>query len=736
MAGKPFSAFTELSQATKDVLEAQGFKNATPVQEATIPLFAGNKDVAVDACTGSGKTLAFVVPIIEKMMKLEQPLKRHQVGAFIVSPTRELARQIHAVAQPFVAPLPWMQSVLLVGGTDPAADVAALKSHGGHLLIGTPGRLDDVVQRCSFLDMKTVEVLVLDEADRLLDMGFKAQLDSLMGKLPRQRRTGLFSATQTEAVEALARAGLRNPVRVAVAVTHKAAAVEETENGGGTKKKKSSSFSALKEEQATNNDIQQQQITPSTLTVQYRVVDTSEKLPQLAAFLASHPTEKIIVYFLTCACVDYFTTALPRLAACKKISFHALHGRMKQAARETTLASFAGATSGVLLATDVAARGLDIPDVHWVVQHDPPQDPSAFVHRCGRTARMGRSGSALAFLTPAELPYVDFLKLRKIPLTEETPEDLDNLEFTKTEEEKKSLKNALTFLKRESESDRAVMEAGTKAFVSYIRAYKEHHCKYIFRLEDVPLGRLAASFALLKLPRMPEAKKASRLAAAGELEGFVQSEIDPESVRFKDKVREKQRQAVLKQRAAAAAAGGEGEGGSNFKKNGNKRKEAASAPTAAAGALQPRLTAAKRRQLEARQEFNELNDEYALLRKLKKGKISQREYDVAAGLSSDDDDAGGTGGKKKNASSAGGGDVQSNGKKVSDGGDASATGAIDYPSSCITGAHGAVKKAVVLPKVGGKNLVVQATMKKAKKKMRKERIRAAKAAAGVGGNTI
>jgi ATP-dependent RNA helicase DDX55/SPB4 len=616
-----------------------------------------------------------------------------------------------------------MQSALLVGGTDPSADVAALKSQGGHLLIGTPGRLDDVVQRCSFLDMKTVEVLVLDEADRLLDMGFKAQLDSLMAKLPRQRRTGLFSATQTEAVEALARAGLRNPVRVAVAVTHKRAEERDEEDGTMKRKKKSSSSSAAAEE-AEQNSNHHQQITPSTLTVQYRVVDTSEKLPQLAAFLASHPDEKIIVYFLTCACVDYFATALPRLSACKKLSFHALHGRMKQAVRETTLASFAGATSGVLLATDVAARGLDIPDVHWVVQHDPPQDPSAFVHRCGRTARMGRSGSALAFLTPAEIPYVDFLNLRKIPLTEEPPEDLDKVDNSGTNT-KESLKNALTFLRRESELDRAVMEAGTKAFVSYIRAYKEHHCKYIFRLEDVPLGHLAASFALLKLPRMPEAKKASRLASAGELEGFVQSEVDPETVKFKDKVREKQRQAVLKQRAEKDAEEGGGSGGdkSNKRKGGPKSSGGGAAPAASASALQPRLTAAKRRQLEARQEFNELNDEYALLRKLKKGKISQREYDVAAGLSDDDDEEEG---KKKSGS--GGGGAQSNlGKKdVSDtAGAATAGDSMQKPSRN----NGTTNMS--LPRVGGKNLVAEATLKKAKKKMRKERIRAAKAAAAV-----
>ncbi|KAL4439652.1 hypothetical protein ABPG75_002653 [Micractinium tetrahymenae] len=163
-------------------LEDAGFAEPAPVQEATIPLFCGNRDVAVDACTGSGKTLAFVLPVVERLRRLEPPLKRNQagrggvgalggskVGAVIVSPTRELARQILR---------------------DPGADVAAFKEGGGHVLVGTPGRLDDVMQRCTTMDLRTVEVLVLDEADRLLDMGFKAQLDAIMQRLPRQRRTG------------------------------------------------------------------------------------------------------------------------------------------------------------------------------------------------------------------------------------------------------------------------------------------------------------------------------------------------------------------------------------------------------------------------------------------------------------------------------------------------------------------------------------------------------------------
>ena len=502
------------------------------------------------------------------------------------------------------------------------------------------------------MDLKSVEVLILDEADRLLDMGFSQQVDSLMRRLPKQRRTGLFSATQTKAVEALARAGLRNPVRVAVAVS--TAGNDSTGRGEGKSKSQAVNETSGGTQPQTNNN---EQITPNTLAIHYTVADTAaDKLALLTGFLATHGrSEKLIVYFFTCACVDYFSTILPRLLGSSggrsgstdsPVQLHALHGRMKQSARESTLTSFAQATTGVLLATDVAARGLDIPDVHWVVQYDAPQDPSAFVHRCGRTARMGRSGSALALLTPSELAYVDFLRLRKVPLTE----------YELSKDEKTNImdtKEIVRIVRKESEGDRVVMDTGVKAFVSYIRAYKEHHCKYIFRLEDVALGPLASSFALLRLPKMPEVKKAARtLAAQGSLDAlFTSSDVDPDTVKFKDKLREKQRQQVLAQRAAAAAAGEEGN-----KRNkdstaaAQNKKKKKNNDSIISTIEQPRLTAAKRRQLEARQEVEDLNDEYALLKKLKRGKISEKEYNTAAGLNhflddddGDDDDEGGDG---------------------------------------------------------------------------------------------
>lgn len=475
---------------------------------------------------------------------------------------------------------------------DPSTDVESLRSRGANFLVGTPGRLDDILQRCSFLDLKTTEILILDEADRLLDMGFAKQINSIMGRLPRQRRTGLFSATQTEAVESLSRAGLRNPVRVSVAVT-----------GAGQ-----NSNSAIQQEE-------QQQATPESLHIMYRLVPTSRKLDELINFLQIHSEEKVIVYFLTCACVDFFALILPRLMKLKPLAghkwsgMHALHGRMKQSVREATLSAFSSAPVGFLLATDVAARGLDIPDVHWVVQYDAPQDPAAFVHRCGRTARMGRSGSALAFLTPEELPYVEFQRFRRVPLTQD--QDVTDA------------KPMADVLRKESESDRAVMEAGIKAFVSYIRAYKEHYCKYIFQFDNLQIGDLAASFALLRLPKMRELKKAMRsLKLEGKLQGFTPSSIDPNDVAFRDKAREKQRQANASERQAASK---------REPSDTNGRVPSSGALHSQQNAVQPRLTAAKRRTLEARQEVEELNDDYALLKKLKKGKISQREYELATG---------------------------------------------------------------------------------------------------------
>ncbi|KAH9322426.1 hypothetical protein KI387_017065, partial [Taxus chinensis] len=294
-----------LSAETLKVLEEGGFHYCTPVQAATIPLLCSYKDVSVDAATGSGKTLAFVVPLVEILRRLIDPLKSHQVAGIIISPTRELASQIYHVTLPFVSTLPNIKCMLLVGGTDVTTDMKKIKENGANLLVGTPGRLDDIMERTNILDFRRLEVLILDEADRLLDMGFYKQLSSIIVRLPKQRRTGLFSATQTEAVEELSMAGLRNPVRVEV----RTEAICQGESGP-----------------ATNMACSR---TPAGLNIEYLECEADEKPSQLVHFL-SDMSKKLIIYFMTCACVDYWGAVLPKLKALKGFPLIVLHGRMKQ----------------------------------------------------------------------------------------------------------------------------------------------------------------------------------------------------------------------------------------------------------------------------------------------------------------------------------------------------------------------------------------------------------------------
>ncbi|XP_033126686.1 ATP-dependent RNA helicase DDX55-like isoform X4 [Anneissia japonica] len=370
-------------------LKQLGFKKMTPVQAATIPLLMTHKDVAAEAVTGSGKTLAFLIPVLEVLLRKEGPLKKMEVGCVILTPTRELAVQINEVLQNFTSNLPQFSQMLIIGGNKPSADLQHLETHGANIIIATPGRFEDLLQRrkspCDLTAMlRSLEVLILDEADRLLDMGFEASINTILGHLPKQRRTGLFSATQTDKVESLIRAGLRNPVRITV-------------------------------KQKTNKTSKDQR-TPSTLRNYYTICECDQKFNFLVGFLRKFKHLKHMVFFSTCAEVEYFGKALEILV--KNTSVLSLHGKMK-GKRSAVFADFRKLESGVLICTDVMARGVDIPEVNWVLQFDPPNNASAFVHRCGRTARIGNTGNALIFLLPTEDTYVDFIQInQKVPLQE------------------------------------------------------------------------------------------------------------------------------------------------------------------------------------------------------------------------------------------------------------------------------------------------------------------------------
>jgi ATP-dependent RNA helicase DDX55/SPB4 len=515
-----------LSQ-TLSVVASLGFTSMTPVQAAVLPLFIGNKDVAVEACTGSGKTIAYVIPILEKLQRVapDHVWRKSHVGALVLAPTRELARQIHNVIKIFLQPTS-LTVTLLVGGTAVQEDIDKCVGEGCNIIVATPGRLLDIMRRgtaVSGIDFSKLLVLVLDEADTLLDMGFSDAVMEIIGRLPKQRRTGLFSATQTQEVSDLARAGLRNPavIKVQVKNNKKGAAL------GGK-----------------SND----QMTPMSLSNFGTIcINSSDKLAQLCAFLRqrAEANDKVIIFVLTCASVDFFAKVFSLssvreaagLPSADLFPIMPLHGKMDPKKRIGIYDRFLVASSGALLCTDVAARGIDVPDVDWIVQYDPPQDPSFYVHRVGRTARAGKRGSALILLLEHEASYTDLLALRNVPVVSreriEIPADVDGEPAPRF-----SAKFICEAMQSEALLDRDVLEKGTRSFVSFIRGYKENDCKFIFRLEDLNIPSLALSFGLVKLPKVEELR-ALKVRYAG-VPG-----VDTGSIPYKDATREAQRQLRL-----------------------------------------------------------------------------------------------------------------------------------------------------------------------------------------------
>ena len=432
-----------VSQETLRVLREEPFRfsGATPVQSAALPLLLDkHKDVCVRAVTGSGKTLAFLIPMVEMIRRQssysgattnarrskKQKKKNTQLLGLVLAPTRELAQQTAKIAT-VLFKAHSISFATVIGGKGVRAEDEAktlmncfsqqddnpnednLDEVGSvmvpQVIIGTPGRVKDVLPRINALDVRCLELLILDEADRLLALGFEEEVKAIIAMLPKQRRTGLFSATQTDAVDQLIKVGMRNPVRITV--------LSASETDANLRDKQN----------VTGLNVAATIPIPAGLKCYFTLCESDALFSQLVTFLVRNGIgKKCIIYFLTCACVDFAASVLPELPGLKKFIFIHLHGKMKQSAREKALARFSTAEHAVLVATDVAARGLDIPGVDWVIQADPPQDPASFVHRIGRTARMGRTGNSIIYLHPHEDTYINYLQNKDMPMEEREPE--------------------------------------------------------------------------------------------------------------------------------------------------------------------------------------------------------------------------------------------------------------------------------------------------------------------------
>jgi ATP-dependent RNA helicase RhlE len=350
----------------------------TPVQEAVIPSILEGRDVLATAETGSGKTSAYLLPLLERLLSTPRNPTRG-IHTLVLVPTRELAAQVREVVQELAAHLPnRIKVVSAVGGVSINPQMMALRG-GADILVATPGRLLDLIDH-NALTLSGVKSLVLDEADRILDSGFSTELDRILSLLPTGRQNLLFSATFPSPVESLAGIILRNPERI-----HLEPAPTET----------------------------------PAIMERYIRVDAVKRAPLLRHLIHTEGWKRILVFVATQYAADHVADKLRR----NGISALAFHGSLSQGARSNALLDFKNSLIQVLVATDLASRGLDIVKLPAVINYDPPRSTDDYTHRIGRTGRAGKAGLAISFVTAESYPHYQLIEKRLTlsPVREEIP---------------------------------------------------------------------------------------------------------------------------------------------------------------------------------------------------------------------------------------------------------------------------------------------------------------------------
>ncbi|KAJ9631127.1 ATP-dependent RNA helicase dbp4 [Knufia peltigerae] len=437
-----------LSQATQDGLSSSHFKTLTTIQGRTIPLALQGLDILGAAKTGSGKTLAFLVPVLENLYR-KRWTEYDGLGALILSPTRELAIQIFEVLRK-IGRNHTFSAGLVIGGKSLQEERERLARM--NILVATPGRMLQHMDQTAELDIGNLQLLVLDEADRIMDMGFQSTIDALLEHLPPERQTLMFSATQTKKVSDLARLSLREPEFVSVHETAESA-------------------------------------TPSGLQQNYVVTPLPDKLDTLWSFIRANTKKKILVFLSSGKQVRFVYESFRHLQP--GLPLMHLHGRQKQTARLDITRKYSNSKFACLFSTDVAARGLDFPSVDWVVQVDCPEDADTYIHRVGRTARFERDGRAVLFVDPSEEEGMLAALAKKKVIVEKI-----NVRVKKMQN---SIRNQLQNM---CFKDPELKYLGQKAFVSYVRSVNVQKDKDTFSLKKLDLEGFAASLGLPGAPRV------------------------------------------------------------------------------------------------------------------------------------------------------------------------------------------------------------------------------------------
>jgi ATP-dependent RNA helicase RhlE len=364
-----------LAEPLRLSLKAEKHLTPTPIQAQAIPYLTAGRDLLGIAQTGTGKTAAFALPILHRLAAERRPREARRPHALILAPTRELACQIDERFRAYGRGL-GLKTAVILGGVGQGKQVQALAA-GVDILIATPGRLLDLCSQ-RHISLDKVTTLVLDEADRMLDMGFIRDVRKIVAACPKQRQTLLFSATMPSDIASLAKEILRDPVRV--------------------------------------------EVTPAKITadrIEQRVyfVPAQAKRVLLAELLSDPGMDRVLVFTRTKRNADRVCRTLQQAG----VVAEALHGNKAQNARVRALDAFRSGRARVLVATDIAARGIDVPGVSHVINYELPNEPESYVHRIGRTARAGAGGDAIAFCDPSERPYlqaIERLMRATIPVAE------------------------------------------------------------------------------------------------------------------------------------------------------------------------------------------------------------------------------------------------------------------------------------------------------------------------------
>ena len=608
------------------------FDTITKVQYIVINEFLKNEDVIVKSVTGSGKTLSYIIPLFQRLINYskENQEYKNQILALILLPARELSEQILKDISNFVNNIKYKFTYqLLIGGKKVENDIEKYNNQTPNIIIATPGRLIDIDEKIN-INFHDLQIFILDEADKMLDMGFEVEISYILSKIPKQRRTGLFSATVTSNVENIIKAGMRNPIFIDIIIqNNKTNDIFITENDLKKPINKQGSFYKIIpfniENNKINNSIQE---LPQGLYQYYLTVKNIKyKIPHLIHILNmiynAGENNKIMIFLSTCNSVDYFNLLLPLIF--KKLSMNdfsisKLHSKISQNKRNKEYKSFKIESNNrlnILLSTDLASRGIDIPNIDMIIQFDPPKTDDSYIHKAGRTARVGHKGTSLLFLNENELTFLNYMKQKGIIIQKWEDQNIKNeedVDLIIPFNEKNGI-SVLKCIKDINISDKWIYDKAVNTFISFLRFYQEIELKYIFYYQNFDIGNYANSLQLLKLPRLKKKDYDS-------VKNFIPDDnIQPKDLVYLNKNIEKQmnekkkkieeKMDLIHQKKREKEEEMKLKGKRNDEKN-RSRKEKKEAKIKS-----------------ILDEWDDLADDNKLYKKYKKGKITEEEYEKA-----------------------------------------------------------------------------------------------------------